>query len=201
MTDSNQRTLDSYEAGFNEYIQAAPNKRGEAVMKWIDASLQDLSTEAAILEIGSAYGRDAEIIEGKGFRVEKTDAAKAFVEILQQKDPSAHVLNILTDELTQQYDLITANGVFLHFNDDEIRLALTKVLKALKPNGSFAFSLKEGKGEAWQDNKGMQPRYFKYWSKDEIIDVLKEIGFTHTNAWLDTSDNSSNLWVMIIAKK
>jgi len=201
MDNSNKKTIESYELGVNEYIQHAPNKRGGVVENWIDKSLQALRPNARILEIGSADGRDAKIIEDKGFYVEKTDVTAGFVELLQKEDPNARFLNILTDEIKDSYDLIIANAVFLHFNDAETQLAMKKVYDALNFSGTFSLTLKQGEGEAWQNNKGMAPRYFNFWSKDGVVDLLASIGFTDIDAWVDSSDGSGTEWIMVIAKR
>ncbi len=201
MQDSNQTTIESYEAGFNEYIQNAPNKRGGVVEDWIDKSLHSLKPNSKILEIGSAYGRDAKIIEEKGFYVEKTDATKSFVDILQKDDPNARILNIISDDINETYDLIIANAVFLHFNNDETRVAAKKVYDTLKLNGIFSLTLKQGEGEAWQANKGMAPRFFNFWSQDGIVELLTNLGFADINAWVNSSDGSGTTWIMVIAKK
>lgn len=201
MKDANKKTIESYEASIHEYIQNTPNKRGAVVEDWIDKSIQTLKLDAKILEIGSAYGRDAKIIEEKGLYVEKTDATKGFVDLLIKEDPTAHILNIITDDIGANYDLIIANAVFLHFNDTETKFTAKKVYDALGPRGIFSLTLKQGDGEAWQNNKGMAPRFFNYWSKDGIVELLHTIGFTDINAWVDSSDGSSATWIMVIAKK
>ena len=201
MEDTNKKTIESYELGINDYIQNTPNKRGAAVEYWIDKSIQNLNPDAKILEIGSAYGRDAKIIEEKGFCVEKTDATKGFVDILQKDDPTARVLNIITDEIRNNYDLIIANAVLLHFNDTELHSVIHKVFNALKPGGIFSFTVKQGEGETWQNNKSMGPRFFNYWSKDGIVTLLTDAGFVDIDAWTDSSDGSSATWIMVIATK
>ncbi len=201
MQETNKTTIDSYENGITQYIQSAPNKRGGVVEGWIDKSLEHLKPDAKILEIGSAYGRDARIIEEKGFYVEKTDATRGFVKLLQENDPNSRILNIITDDIEDRYDLIIANAVFLHFNDDETRHTISKAYNALNPGGVFSLTLKEGEGEAWQANKGMAPRFFNFWSKDEIVKLLSKVGFNDIDAWVDASDGSGTTWIMVIARK
>lgn len=201
MQETNKTTIDSYEKGINEYIQTLPNKRGGVVEDWIEKSLESLNPEAKILEIGSATGRDARIIEEKGFYVEKTDATRGFVELLQKDDSNARTLNVITDEIDGTYDLIIANAVFLHFNNDETLRAVSKVYAALEANGVFSLTLKQGDGEAWQTNKGMAPRFFHFWSKEAIVELLRTIGFVDINAWTDSADGSGTTWIMVIAKK
>lgn len=201
MQETNKRTIESYEQGVNEYIQHTPSKRGGVVEGWIEKSLASLQLDAKILEIGSAYGKDAKIIEEKGFYVEKTDATKGFVELLKKDDSNARIFNIITDVIDNKYDLIIANAVFLHFNDSETRLATSKVYDALNTGGVFSLTLKQGEGEAWQSNKGMSPRFFNFWPKDKIVEFLTKVGFRDIDAWIDSSDGPGTTWIMIIARK
>ena len=201
MQNANKKTIQSYESSINEYIQNTPIKHGAVVEDWINKSIQALNPDAKILEIGSAHGRDAKIIEEKGFYVEKTDATKGFVDILQKDDPKARILNIITDNLDSTYDLIIANAVFLHFDNKDMQSSTTKVYSALNPGGVFSLTLKQGEGEAWQDNKGMAPRYFNYWSKDDIVELLVATGFTDVDAWVNSSYGPNKSWIMVIAKK
>lgn len=201
MDDTNKKTIESYEVGVNQYIQNTLNSRGAAVEGWIDESIKDLNLDSKILEIGSAYGRDAKYIEDKGFHVEKTDATQGFVDILLEKDPTSHLLNIVTDMLISAYDLVIANAVLLHLNDKEAVEASKKIFDALNNGGIFALTLKQGEGEAWQNNKGIAQRYFNYWHKDNIVELLFNVGFVNINAWVDKTDSPNATWIMVVAKK
>jgi hypothetical protein len=57
--------------------------------------LSYLPKTAAILELGSAHGRDADYIESLGYKIYRTDAVKAFVDYLQAKNHDASVLNAI----------------------------------------------------------------------------------------------------------
>ena len=201
MEGINKKTLESYEGAIDEYIQNTSSTRNEDIKHWIDKSLQTLDVTAKILEIGSASGVDAQLIEEKGYTVEKTDAIQGFVSLLQKSDPTARILNVLTDEIDSYYDLIIANAVFLHFTEMEMETAVSKVYNALAAKGIFSLTLKEGEGEFWQDNKDMPPRFFRYWLKEDIIALLTEIGFVDIDAWIVPSGSSGAQWIMIVARK
>lgn len=201
MNYSNKKTIEAYESNINEYVQNTLSTREPYVREWIDKSTQGLQPDAKILEIGAGYGRDAKYTESKGFHVEKTDAVEGFVEILKQNDPTSHLLNIITDDIGADCDLIMANAVLLHLTDDETKSASSKVFNALKAGGVFALSLKQGEGDTWQSTKGMASRYFNYWSKEDIVNLLSDTGFVNIDAWLDASDSPNATWIMIIAKK
>lgn len=201
MRSSNQKTITAYNSSAEEYITHTPNTRNVDILNWIARSVQSFHPTAKILEIGSATGVDAAILENMGFDVEKTDAAESFVSILQKKDPSARLFNILTDPIQGNYDLVFANAVFLHFTQEEMELSISKVYSSLNNEGVLAFTLKEGDGELWQENKNMPPRFFRYWRKDPIVQLLQFTGFADIDAQVVSSGEHSSTWIMIIAKK
>ncbi len=157
---ANSETLQSYEARVQEYIDGTSQTVAGAAKDWIDDALAGLSPEAKIVELGSAFGRDAAYIVSKGFEVKCTDAVAGFVSQLQAKGFNARHYNALTDDLGNEYDLIFANAVLLHFNKAELALVLKKLLHSLKRGGGLAFSLKRGQGEAWSAAKIGAPSSF-----------------------------------------
>lgn len=118
---------------------------------------------------------------------------------MKTKGFPARNFNLLTDELSHKYDLIFANAVLLHFNKEELDLSLFKVYGALKPEGVFSFSLKEGIGETWLKNKLNAQRFFHYWTEDEIYETLNKVGFKKISIAKSTTDGTK--WLCIIARK
>jgi len=166
----NELTTHSYELCCNEYIAGTPDEVSESFKTWINATLKFLSPNAQIIEIGSAFGRDAKYIESFGFAVERTDATEAFVSLLCQKGYSAHKFNILTDDFTASYDLVFANCVFLHFTPQELRKVFSKIYAALRTDGILSFSLKKGEGKNGQRLSLDNPAIFAIgsWTKSNL---------------------------------
>lgn len=203
MTSSNDQTIKSYEAHVQEYINSDPGI-SDIMKQWFGEAVAGLPKTAHILELGSAFGRDAAYLQGLGYSVECTDAVKAFVALLQEKRFNARRLNAITDELGGPYDLILANAVLLHFTRTETTQVLKKVYAALAKQGTFAFSLKQGDGENWSDEKLGAPRYFCFWTEDQIRQLLEQIGFQDIRNIQETSGGeakASAAWIRIIAKK
>lgn len=194
---SNYKTLQTYEGHIDDYIEGTPREVNGHVQIWIDSMIQTLDSEAKILEIGSAFGRDADYIEMQGFSVERTDATLGFVKHLESQGYNARALNILTDEIDSGYNLIFADAVFLHFTDDELLLALKKVHNALNPMGTLGLTLKCGVGEEWSSNKLGEPRYFHYWDIDSISQKLNEAGFSASDAEIIKTEDSKWLHIVI----
>ncbi len=204
MSDTNQLTIDSYNAAVEEYLQASPDVISKSHQPWLDNILAQLSPTAKILEIGSGTGKTADYIEAKGYRVERTDASQGFIDFQQRHGKAVRFLNLLTDDDLggDDYDLIYAEAVLLHFTDAEVRQALPKVLQALKPGGSFAFSLMEGTGEEITDRKIGQKRYFKYWQEDAIKQDLQTVGFISIEASLvDSQSHGVIKWILLNAMR
>lgn len=200
MSEANNRTVESYNAHIQEYIDGTPHKVLGVVKDWLDGSLADVPKDARILEFGSAFGRDAKYLAGLGYTVECTDAAPAFVDLLQQKGFDAKVLNAITDELPQGLDFVLANAVLLHFNRDEAVLVIKKVFDSLNTNGKFAFTLIQGEGEGWSEKKLGAPRFFCYWTKPQIRDVLESTGFGDVEISGDKAAANAT-WLQIVARK
>ena len=200
MSESNTKTIESYNDHTQEYITGTPQEVSGVVKDWLDGSIVDVPKDARILEFGSAFGRDAEYLASLGYRVECTDASTAFVDLLQQKGFDAKVLNAITDELPQELDFVLANAVLLHFTRHEASQVIKKVFDALNVNGKFAFTLKQGEGESWSEEKLGAPRFFCYWSEPQIRQLLAETGFSVID--IDSDKETTNAtWLQIIAKK
>lgn len=177
MSQENSTTIQSYEQHLQDYINGTPAQASDVVKAWIDRSINGLPQDAAILELGSAFGRDAAYMQSKGHTVQCTDAVTGFVDHLNKSGFSARHFNAITDKLVGPYDLLFANAVLLHFTRSETEQVLVKIYNALKENGRFAFTVKQGHGESWSEAKINAPRYFCYWQADDLNALLTKIGF------------------------
>ncbi|MGO9171587.1 MAG: class I SAM-dependent methyltransferase [Rhodomicrobium sp.] len=196
---SNSETLRSYERHVNAYTDGTLQVVFGAAKDWIDGVLADLPREAKLVELGSAFGRDAAYIASKGFEIECTDAVSGFVSKLQAGGFNARLFNVLTDDLSEKYDLIFANAVLLHFDRREFSFVLKKLFHSLKGNGRFAFSLKQGQGESWSNEKIDAPRYFCYWERDNLEPLLKEAGFARWTIYEALTNRAHAEWLFITA--
>lgn len=194
---SNQKTINSYEQHIQEYIDGTPQEVSSFVKDWIDESLSYIPVVGSILEIGSAFGRDANYIEQAGYAVRRTDAARKFVELLKSQGHEAEVLNAITDNLGGPYDMVFADAVLLHFTAEELTSVLSKIYKSLGTGGILAFTLKQGVGAEWSNDKLGAPRFFNYWTRDELEGELNKQNFKI----LKLASDDSRKWWQVISKK
>ncbi len=195
----NERTLQTYENHIEEYIEGTNHEVSPDFQAWIDKALEGLDKNAFIWEIGSGFGRDADYMEEQGYWVVCTDAVSGFVDILQEREFTAYDLNILTDDLPERLDMVFANAVLLHFTREETAMVLRKVYDSLAGGGRFAFSLKQGDGEGWSEEKLGEPRYFRYWQAEEIQRLLNDTGYTEIEISNKVAHNAT--WLRMIAHK
>ncbi len=200
MGDTNSTTVQSYEDHIQEYIDGTPQEVEGLVKEWLDRALENLPQDARILEFGSAFGRDAAYVQSLGYTVQCTDVTEGFVALLRQKGFNARKLNAITEAIEGSYDLVLANAVLLHFTREETTAVLKKVLGSLNVGGRFAFTLKQGEGEKWTEDKLNAPRYFCFWTKDQIAGALAEAGYTNVQVEGDKELKNAT-WLHIIAGK
>jgi len=199
MIGSNSETLRSYQGRVQEYIDGTSQAVSGAAKAWIDDALSGLPAEARLMELGSAFGRDAAYIAARGFAIECTDAVPGFVSELQARGFTARQFNAIADNPGDHYDLILANAVMLHFNRSEFSSVLTKLAHALKRGGRFAFSLKRGRGESWSDEKIGAPRFFCYWEPEDLEPLLRQAGFARWTIGEVRTERAHAEWLFIIA--
>lgn len=201
-SDSNRITLTSYESHVQDYITGTPQTVDGDFKTWIDTALDLAPTDTPILELGSAFGRDAAYIESRGFAIERTDAVIEFVKYLKRQGHRARVLNAITDQPGQGYGMIFANAVFLHFTRHELATTLSKLFMSLRSDGILAFSVKKGEGEGWSEDKLHAPRYFCYWQLEPLQKLVVGAGFKIiTNSDAIVGSKTGQEWLHIIARR
>lgn len=176
---NNERTLQTYQDKFTNYVSMTAQETTGHQQVWIEHLLSMIHQDDPILEIGSAFGRDASFIMNKGYRnLLVTDAFDAAIEELKKRGfDNAQKLNVLTDEPDGTYSLILAAAVFLHFSEDELQTVLSNLHDHIREDGFLAFSVKQGNGEEWSEHKMDEPRFFKYWQGEPLKKMIEASGY------------------------
>ncbi len=201
MGSDNDKTLQAYEEAAAEYASNTFDKVEGSLKIWLDESASRIGKDARILELGSGAGRDALYLLSRGYEVECSDGAAAMVDLLRERGLSAKQLNILTDPLEGPWDLILANCVLLHFDEEELGRALDRIRQALSPAGYFAVAMKGGDKKLWETEKSMPPRYMCYWQEAPLRKVLEENGFEIVSSAQHLPDEADRPRVRMICKR
>jgi SAM-dependent methyltransferase len=191
-------TLAAYENRMDAYLAASPTAVAEPVAALLDV----LAAHAAggeVLELGSGPGLEASYLERCGVIVHRTDATPAFVRRLQRQGHAAPVVDVRSDDLGGPFDALLAHAVLLHLSRDDLAHALLACRAATKPDGLFAFTLKEGDGEAWSDAKLGDPRWFVYWRAEPLRDALQSAGWSVLH--LEHVQGRLEPWLHVICRR
>jgi predicted TPR repeat methyltransferase len=195
----NATTLAAYEARAEVY--RAQTAHGPRTPDPLVERLAALAPPGVVLEIGSAYGGDADSLESLGRRVRRTDATTAFVQMQRAAGHDADVLDVLRDPLVDEqhgpYAAVLANAVFLHFSPDQLHRVLTAVRGALVPGGILGFTVKVGDGAGWSDHKLGVPRWFQYWRAEPLRDAIETAGLEVVD--LSTRSGATWDWLVVLA--
>lgn len=197
MSTANQKTLASYEANPQPYINSRNKDDIEDFYSWAIDDVTVFLTSDKIFEIGSGPGFFADHLESLGYSIERTDAAKSFVEFNLERGKSMSLFDINTDEFVEKYDAILAINVMQHLEKEEAVLGFRKIYDALNRDGRFIFTATSGSNnDEYHEDKGGE-RYFFNWNKDELRQALEANGFTVVRF-----DNSGyKNWVNITVEK
>lgn len=198
LAGANTLTLSTYDDAVEAYVSGTPHEVSVELGAWMDHSFRRLPEGARIVELGSGFGRDAQYLADRGFDIVPTDASKGLLKELEARGFKPRDLNALTDDFPFA-DGIYANAVLLHFTKEESEHVFAKAHKAVSPGGAFAFTLKEGEGEEWSNEKLDRPRFFRYWKEDELRESLANAGFEDVEITVKQTGPVS--WLHAIAHK
>ena len=133
-----------------------------------DKFLQQLPSNAYILDFGCGSGRDSKYFIEKGYKVKAIDGSIEMCK-LASKYINQEVICMNFEELKDinTYDGIWACSSILHVEKENLSGILNKMIKALKVNGIIYTSFKIGEGFEIKEGK-----YYNYLTKNEMIQIL-----------------------------
>ncbi len=173
--------------------------------------LAGLESNARILDVGCAAGRDSVYFTANGHTTVGIDLSQKLLAIARKRAPN---LIFLHDDIRKKmfpdgsFDAVWACAVLLHQRREEIPMILKNFHDVLSKNGWLYVRVKEGVGEediAEKLSKN-QRRHFIYFTLDELQDFIRNAGFEIEKAFRSNEkDMNKELrdiwWVTVIARK
>lgn len=170
-----EMTRQAYERGAKLY--ASGGLTPKAMEREMLLFVGYLPSGARVLDAGCGPGRDLKEMAALGLEVVGVDNSQ---ELLAMVPGEIATLNAdlraipLADE---SFDGIWANASLLHLPRNEMRIALRELHRLLRRGGHCMVSVKEGSGEGWSTEKGMEARFFTYYGSEELDKLLEQSGF------------------------
>ncbi len=160
----------------------------------------------SVLDLGCGDGRDMQRFIELGLKTYGADndiesLDKAISNCMNEHNvPIFYVGDMMEINQHNKYHGIWACASLLHLKFEELPLMFRKVWGALKINGIFYFSFKEGRGKI-TDEDG---RHFTFMTRQELEDLTGIIGFEILEFWenKDYRDNDKvTNWLNFVVKK
>lgn len=126
------------------------------------------------LEIGSGTGMLAEWLVERGFIVTCIDPSDEMVKRCRAKKLKTIKTTIQNFNTEEKFGLVTAILSLIHVPRNEIKAQLKRIASWLNPCGTFALAMIDGEGEGIAEQDSHYPRYFSYYSRQEILDLMKD---------------------------
>lgn len=173
-----QRTIDTYNRVAQDYDTETTDFWKLFPSTIID-NFADL-VRGRVLDVGSGPGRDGLILKEKGLDVVCLDASEEMVRL----SSSRGLESVVGDFCALPFHDAEFNGVWaytalLHVPKTEIDTALSEIARVLKEGGIFGLGMIEGDDELYRESSGVNlPRWFSYYQKDEVENILRVHGFT-----------------------
>jgi len=174
----------------------------------VAAFAADLGPGARVLEIGSAGGRDAGLLEDAGLSVRRTDVSPGFVALMRADGQDADLLDPLTDDLDDParpgtpYDGVWASASLLHVDRHDLPTVLARLAGATRPGGLLRLWVKEGDGAAWSRHGHVAGvRRFTFWRPEPLAEVLADAGWEVIDLRHVDSTVSAEPWLDVTARR
>lgn len=166
-TSYDSTTLAFYAKNAREYSESTSSHDMHEIYK---PFLRELAAGAHILDAGCGSGRDTKAFLERGYLVTAIDASPEMVKLATAlSGQPCQVLPFQRMEFHEEYDGIWACASILHVPKHEMLDVMRRFITALKVDGTFYISLKEGKGERIAEDG----RFFSFYTEDSFGEVLK----------------------------
>jgi 2-polyprenyl-3-methyl-5-hydroxy-6-metoxy-1,4-benzoquinol methylase len=141
--------------------------------KWI-LSYHDPLLGRHVLDIGSGTGQLAHWLQSQGFEVLGLDPSPIMVKQCQSKGIKCRLTTFQEYHEMKTFSMVLAILSFIHIPKNEWSEQLEKVAKLLPHKGLFILALIEGHQEAIQESASTFPRFFAYFTKEEILKLTQK---------------------------
>lgn len=181
-----EQTIETYDAISTKYCAKT---RLDKYLRWERMYIRKMldlidSAEPRVLDVGCGDGRHCRIVRQEGGRVMGIDLSQGMLAEAGKLCPDIDFrqMNMLSLEFDGgSFDGIWSSGSIYHVTKSMVPLVLSEFDRALRPGGVLAMSFKLGTGEGLEANPGSYaglPRYFAYYTCEEMLRLLEEAGLS-----------------------
>lgn len=208
-----QDTIAWYNKNAEMYVQVTAGRASA----WQIQEFTDLLPEGAkVLDAGCGGGRDTKLLsEKKNISAVGLDLSEGLLNECRKKFPELEFIhgNLLDLPFPDEsFDGVWSSASLLHLDTvDDVKKALSEFYRVLKPKGAVFVLVKEQTGKektaVVEDTIPGQRRFFQYFTKEELNNLLTETGFTvlvqknYNDGETFKDGNSDVVWITALGRK
>ncbi|MBI2850012.1 MAG: methyltransferase domain-containing protein [Chloroflexi bacterium] len=188
--DTVQQTIQTYDKIAHDYCTKT---RQAKFLDWEETYIKKLMSyiptpRPLILDVGCADGRHSIMIDRNGGKATGIDLSKSMLIEARALHPKGNFRQMDMRELTFNdhfFDGLWSSGSIYHVTKADVKKVIKEFRRVLKPGGVAAINFKLGQGEGMQANPKSysgSPRYFAYYTEDEMKDIFASFGFEELNS-------------------
>ena len=204
--DVTRQTIQTYDEIAPDYCRKT---RQPKFLDWEETYIKKLMSYIArpnplILDVGCGDGRHSNIIVGNSGRAVGIDLSKSMLVEARALYPTgdfreADMRDLPFDD--SLFDGIWSSGSIYHVTKSDVKKVIKEFRRVLGPQGVVAISFKLGQGEGIEANPKSysgSPRYFAYYTKDEMKGLFSSLGFEELDSCIYPEeifgDNNQQMW-------
>lgn len=205
-------TIAWYEANAAFYAKSIQDKPNLELIRDFSKRIHALNLGAKVLDAGCAAGRDSRLLSKLSLEVTGIDLSKNLIALARENNPQLNFVvgSFLDLPFTDNaFAGVWAHASLLHLEKiGQVAQALAEFKRALVPGGILHLYLKQRDGmeetSVVVDSVSKHERFFRWFTKEEVRDLLIDQGFKILELKNDLSDQAGRSevkWIYALAQK
>jgi SAM-dependent methyltransferase len=194
------RTQQTYDLIAARFLQR--NRNRSALRPWLLSFKKRLPSREPVVDLGAGPCHDSAELRALGVDVISVDLSHEMLKVGREQYPGDRVqadMRLLPFR-AKSIGGVWASASLLHLDRSDLIPALTEIRNVLVPQGILYLSLKHGITEGWDVSKWGPdaPRWFTYWSENDVDSALQLAGFTIVQS--ATDQGPQDKWITRLAQ-